>query len=382
MNGTVHAVAAQRVFDGVTLREDAAVVMGGMRIAAVMARSEVPATIPVRALPDGAVLTPGFIDIQVNGGGDVLFNDAPTADAIRAILAAHRRFGTTALLPTLISDKAEKMVAALAAVEAVAGVEPGVLGIHLEGPFLSPAKAGVHDARMFRRPTADDLAGITAPRRSVTLMTLAPEEVPARFIGKLAAAGVRVSLGHSMATYAQTRAAMAEGVSGFTHLFNAMRPLESREPGPIAAALESSAAYYGLIMDGIHVAPAMLRLAMRGAGRPILVTDAMPPVGGKRSSFKLNGEIIAVCEGRCTTADGRLAGACLDMATAVRNCVRLLDVPLTDALRFASTHPAEFLGLGNTLGRLAPGFRADMAALDGAAIEVLDTWVAGASGTA
>ncbi len=382
MNGTVHAVAAQRVFDGVTLREDAAVVMGGMRIAAVMARSEVPATIPVRALPDGAVLTPGFIDIQVNGGGDVLFNDAPTADAIRAILAAHRRFGTTALLPTLISDKAEKMVAALAAVEAVAGVEPGVLGIHLEGPFLSPAKAGVHDARMFHRPTADDLAAITAPRRSVTLMTLAPEEVPARFIGKLAAAGVRVSVGHSMATYAQTRAAMAEGVSGFTHLFNAMRPLESREPGPIAAALESSAAYYGLIMDGIHVAPAMLRLAMRGAGRLILVTDAMPPVGGKRSSFKLNGETITVCEGRCTTADGRLAGACLDMATAVRNCVRLLGVPLTDALRFASTHPAEFLGLGNTLGRLAPGFRADMAALDGAAIEVLDTWVAGASGTA
>jgi N-acetylglucosamine-6-phosphate deacetylase len=181
-----------------------------------------------------------------------------------------------------------------------------------------------------------------------------------------------------MATYAQTRAAMAEGVTGFTHLFNAMRPLDAREPGPIAAALESATAWYGLIVDGIHVAPAMLQLALRGAGKPILVTDAMPPVGGTRSSFALNGETVTVRDGRCTRADGRLAGACLDMASAVRNCVNLLGVPLTTALRFASTHPAEYLGLGHTLGKLAPGYRADMVALDGAAIEVLDTWVAGA----
>ena len=254
-----------------------------------------------------------------------------------------------------------------------------MLGIHLEGPFLSRAKPGVHDPRALRRPSAKDRATLAAPHKGVILVTLAPEEVPAQFIADLVAAGVRISLGHSMATYAQTQAAMAAGLTGFTHLFNAMRPLEAREPGPIAAALESAQAWYGMIVDGVHVAPPMLRLALRGAGHPILVTDAMPPVGGKRSSFTLNGETITVRDGRCVTNDGTLAGAYLDMAGAVRNCVRLLDLPLTDALRFASTHPAEFLGLGKTLGRLAPGCRADMVALHGSTIAVLETWVAGAA---
>ena len=379
MNGRVHAVAARRVFDGMIVREDAAVMIDGDKIAAVVPRMQVPTRTPVRDLPESGWLAPGFVDIQVNGGGDVLFNDAPTPEAIRAIIAAHRKFGTTALLPTLISDTAEKMAVAMAAVESLVGVEPGVLGIHVEGPFLSRAKPGVHDPRALRRPSAKDRATLAAPHKGVILVTLAPEEVPAQFIADLVAAGVRISLGHSMATYAQTQAAMAAGLTGFTHLFNAMRPLEAREPGPIAAALELAQAWYGMIVDGVHVAPPMLRLALRGAGHPILVTDAMPPVGGKRSSFTLNGETIAVRDGRCVTNDGTLAGAYLDMAGAVRNCVRLLDLPLTDALRFASTHPAEFLGLGKTLGRLAPGCRADMVALDGSTIAVLETWVAGAT---
>jgi N-acetylglucosamine-6-phosphate deacetylase len=206
---------------------------------------------------------------------------------------------------------------------------------------------------------------------------LAPERVPDGFIAKLTAAGVRVALGHSMATYDQTCAAMAAGMTGFTHLFNAMRPLEAREPGPIGAALDSENAWYGLIVDDVHVAPAMLRLALRGAGRPILVTDAMPPVGGVRPSFVLNDEEVFVRNGRCARHDGTLAGACLDMATAVRNCVRLLRIPLVDALRFASAHPAQFLGLGDKLGRLAPGYRADMVELDSMTIEVRHTWVAG-----
>jgi N-acetylglucosamine-6-phosphate deacetylase len=378
MSGKVHAVAAGRVFDGVALREDCAVLMEGTAITAVVPRGQVPQTTPTLELPEHAWLAPGFIDIQVNGGGDVLFNDEPTPRAIRSIVAAHRKFGTTSMLPTLISDRPEKMAAALTAVESLVGIEPGVLGIHLEGPFLSPQKPGVHDPQALRKPTADDLALLTAPRKGAIVVTLAAEEVPLEFISALAAAGVHISLGHSMASYAQTRQAMAAGLTCFTHLFNAMRPLESREPGPIAAALETDQAWYGLIVDGVHVAPAMLRLALRGRGSPILVTDAMPPVGGTQSSFKLYGETIFVREKRCVRSDGRLAGAYLDMASAVRNCVKLLDVPLTDALRFASTHPADMLGLGDTLGKLAPGFRADMVALDGATMDALETWVAGA----
>jgi N-acetylglucosamine-6-phosphate deacetylase len=269
------------------------------------------------------------------------------------------------------------MIAAVDAVDQISGTDPSVLGIHLEGPFLSPQKKGVHDVRHIRPPSAHELDMIMAPRRGLTLVTLAPEQVPPDFIGKLTSAGVRVALGHSMATYAQTREAIAAGMTGFTHLFNAMRGLDSREPGPIAAALDCADVWYGLIVDGVHVAPAMLRLALRGRSRPILVTDAMPPVGGSRATFTLNGDQVSVRDGRCTRRDGRLAGSCLDMASAVRNCVQLVGVALTDALRFASLHPAEFLGLEGELGRIAPGLRADMVAIDCETIEVHHTWVAG-----
>jgi N-acetylglucosamine-6-phosphate deacetylase len=373
----LYAIGADHLFDGAVVRERTAVVMDGARILDLVPTTDLPRTTSIRAMPEGAWLAPGFIDLQVNGGGDVLFNDQPSAQSARTIAAAHRRRGTTGLLPTLISDSAEKMQRALEAVNALVGSEPGILGLHLEGPYLSPEKPGVHDRRQFRQPSPDELAMLTAPRDGVLLVTLAPEIVPAGFIAQLVASGIRVSLGHSMASYQQTRAAMAEGLTGFTHLFNAMRPLSSREGGPIAQALESPDAWYGLIVDGVHVDPAMLRLALRGLGHPMLVSDAMPPVGGHRSSFRLHGDTIAVRDGYCVRDDGTLAGTVLDMAAAVKNCVRLLGVPLPDALRFASTHPATFLGLGQTLGRLASGYRADLVAFDETDMTVLSTWIAG-----
>jgi len=373
----LHAIAADHVFDGTRVREHAAVVVDGSRIAELVPTTELPRDIATHVLPEGAWLAPGFIDLQVNGGGDVLFNDQPTAHGIRTIAAAHRRFGTTSLLPTLITDSLEKTRLALDAANAIATQEPGILGVHLEGPYLSPEKPGVHDPRQIRQPGPDDLALLTAPRNGVLLVTLAPEMVPAGFIARLVGAGVRVSLGHSMATYRQTQAAMAEGLTGFTHLFNAMRPLASREGGPIAQALESPNAWYGLIVDGVHVDPAMLRLALRGLGHPMLVTDAMPPVGGSRPAFNLHAELISVRDGRCLTDDGTLAGTALDMASAVKNCMSLLGVPLPDALRFASTHPAAFLGLADMLGTLARGYRADLVAFEPNAMTVLTTWVAG-----
>lgn len=376
----LHAIAADHVFDGTAVHERAAVIVDGARIADLVPTTDLPRTISTRTLPEGAWLAPGFVDLQVNGGGDVLFNDQPTVEGVRAIAAAHRRRGTTALLPTLISDSAEKMRLAMEAVNAAIGSEPSILGLHLEGPYLSPEKPGVHDRSQIRQPSPGELAMLTAQRKGVLLVTLAPEVVPPGFIAQLVAASIRVSLGHSMASYRQTRAAMAEGLSGFTHLFNAMRPLSSREGGPIAAALESPEAWYGLIADGVHVDPAMLRLALRGLGHPMLVSDAMPPVGGSRSSFNLHGDSITAQEGCCVRDDGTLAGTVLDMASAVRNCVRLLGVSLPDALRFASAHPAAFLGLGQTLGHLVAGSRADLVAFDPADVTVLATWVAGHEG--
>jgi N-acetylglucosamine-6-phosphate deacetylase len=375
--GKRHAIAADIVFDGAALHRDCAVVIDGVDIAFLRSRRDLPPNIPVRAMPPGTWLAPGFIDVQVNGGGDVLFNDSPTPDGILAIAAAHRRYGTTGLLPTLISDTPEKMQRASEAIAAAMRACPGVLGIHFEGPFLSPERAGVHDPAMFRTPDESDLKLLTIPRGGATLVTLAPECVPPGFVAALVRAGIRVALGHSMASYEQTSAALAEGLTGFTHLFNAMRPLAARDPGPIAAALENPRAYYGLIVDGEHVAPAMLRLALRGAGHAMLVTDAMPPVGGSRGAFRLCGKDIVVRDGRCATGDGVLAGSALDMEGAVRNCVRLLGIGLPEALRLATATPAAFLGLADRIGHLAPGCRADIVALDPDGVRVLATWVAG-----
>lgn len=371
-----HAIAADTVFDGTIVHRDQAVIVQGSRILRLESRDRIPAGIRAETLPEGAWLAPGFIDMQVNGGGDVLFNNKPDAEAVATIVAAHRTFGTTSLLPTLITDTREKMKAAIDAVRNAAN-HPGVLGIHFEGPFLSPEKPGVHHPDLIRQPDADDLEIITSLREGVTLVTLAPEMVPPGFIAQLARSGLRISLGHSMATYAQTKAAIAEGLTGFTHLFNVMRPLASREPGPIAAALENPNVWFGMIVDGEHVDPAMLRLALRGMAHPMLVTDAMPPVGGSGSTFTLYDQTIGLSNGRLTRPDGTLAGAALDMAAAVRNCVKLLRVPLEKALRLASAEPAAFLGLGGTFGHIAPGYRADMVALAPEDVRVLETWVAG-----
>jgi N-acetylglucosamine-6-phosphate deacetylase len=371
------AIVPYRLFDGTSLHSGAAVLIDGERISQVVRMSDVPKGLPLVELPDGAWLAPGFIDLQVNGGGDVLFNDAPTPHGLRTILAAHRRFGTTSLLPTVISDSEETMRVASRAVSEAMRSEAGILGIHYEGPFLSPERPGVHDVAMLRTAEMRDVDLLTTLPRGITLVTVAPERVAAGFISALRAQNVRISLGHSNATYDQTRAAMADGLTCFTHLFNAMRPPAAREPGPIVAALESETTFYSLIVDGIHVAAPILQLALRGRGRPILISDAMPPVGGTKKGFRLYGNEIVVTNGRCTRTDGTLAGAVLDMASAVRNCVALLGVPLERALGFASAAPADFLGLGAQLGRIAPGYRADLVAFQPSDVSVLRTWVAG-----
>ena len=362
-------------------RDDLAVLVEGERIAALLP----PEHAAVRAAQAqdlaGALLVPGFIDTQVNGGGGALFNAAPTVETIRTIGAAHRRFGTTGFLPTLISDSTETLRAALAAVEQAfdEGV-PGLLGVHLEGPYLAPERKGVHDPKWFHVPGEEELALLCAPHRGVRLVTLAPERVPHELIARLAAAGVIVNAGHTAADHATIRAALAAGVRGFTHLFNAMTPLGSREPGVVGAALDDPGSWCGIIVDGHHVHPASLRsaVAAKPRGKTLLVTDAMPPVGADDPSYVLNGETIVVKDGICQTADGVLAGSALDMAAAVRNSVTMLGLPLDEAVRMASAYPADFLGLGASHGRIAVGYRADLVAMDGDCT-VQRSWIAGRS---
>ncbi|WP_062354198.1 N-acetylglucosamine-6-phosphate deacetylase [Pseudoxanthomonas mexicana] len=343
--------------------------------------------IAVEALPadavrqdlQGASLVPGFIDAQVNGGGGALFNNDTSVDAIRTIAEAHRRFGTTGLLPTLISDDAEVMARAVEATRAaIEAAVPGVLGIHLEGPYIAPARKGTHNAAKFRVPDDGEVAMATSLDNGVTLLTLAPEQVPADTIRVMVARGAIVVAGHTAATYEQIRAGIDAGVSGFTHLYNAMSPLQGREPGAVGAALEDDGCWCGVIVDGVHVHPASLRVALaaKPRGKVFLVTDAMPMVGSDDPSFDLYGETITAVDGVVRNAAGSLAGSALDMATAVRNSVHLVGLPLEEAARMASTYPAEFLGLGDTYGRIVPGWRADLVALD-SDLQVVGTWIGG-----
>ena len=356
-----------------------AVVIEEGRIAAVVAERDAPAG-TVRIDLDGAMLAPGFIDVQVNGGGGALFNDAPTLETIETIGRAHRRFGTAGFLPTLISDDLSVVREGIRAVDAAIEARmPGVLGIHIEGPFLNTTRKGIHDGSKIRELDDAGFETITGLAKGRTLVTLAPERTTPAMIRRLAEAGILVSAGHTNGSYEEIRAALDAGVTGFTHLFNAMSPLTSREPGAVGAALEDRTSWCGLIVDGRHIAPATMRVALRckPIDRFMLVTDAMPSVGMAEKSFMLQGQPIRVEDGVCVNADGTLAGSDLDMAGAVRNAVAMLGVGLDTALRMASRHPAAFLGLDDRLGRIAPGQTASLVALDDQ-LNVVRSWIDGA----
>ncbi|NRB13491.1 MAG: N-acetylglucosamine-6-phosphate deacetylase [Rhizobiales bacterium] len=313
------------------------------------------------------LLTAGFIDFQVNGGGGVLLNDQPTEQGLAAIIKAHRKFGTTSMLPTMISDTFEKMQTVVDATNRALNQNmPGLLGLHLEGPYFNIMRKGVHLPAMIRPIDDGVLELYKSLKNGILMVTLAPEQAPKGFIGQLRDAGILVYAGHTDATYEQIQTALAEGLSGFTHLYNAMSPLANREPGVVGAAIEDDDSFAGLILDNQHVANASAIIAIRAKkrGKICLVTDAMSPVGTNGENFKLYGQDISVKDDTCFTQQGTLAGSALDMASAVRNCHLGLGIELTESLRMASKYPADALGLSQKLGQLQPGFRADIVHLD------------------
>jgi N-acetylglucosamine-6-phosphate deacetylase len=377
------ALCEGRIFTGEETLEGRAVLLEGGRIRALVSERAVPQGAQRHSLR-GGLLAPGFVDVQVNGGGGVLFGAAPSHEGLLAVARAHRRFGTTGLLPTLISADRATLRAALEVVRRALAEPPApgaarALGLHVEGPFLSPERRGIHERSQLRAFEAEDLALLRSLPSGRVLVTLAPEAVPAGSVRQLSEAGVLVAAGHTQASYEELRAALREGLRGFTHLWNAMPPLAAREPGAVGAALCDPESWCAILADGIHVHPASLRIALaaKPRGRVLLATDAMPPVGCEgMQSFRLGAEEIRVSGGRCTNAEGRLAGSVLDMASAVRNAVALLGVPLEESLRMASSYPAAFLRLEAELGRIAPGLRADLVLLD-EELRVRETWVDG-----
>jgi N-acetylglucosamine-6-phosphate deacetylase len=377
----LYAITGARIFTGEEWLRDASLLVRDGIVERLAAAAPLPVDARVTNLA-GGFLAPGFVDLQVNGGGGVMLNDDPSVGTIRRICAAHAPFGTTALLATLITDTPAATEAALAAgVRAAAEKVPGFLGLHLEGPHLSQSRKGAHDPALIRAMEKVDRDRLIAARAGlpVLMTTVAPETVTPQQIAALAAAGVVVSLGHSDADFETARAAVVAGATQVTHLFNAMSQLQHREPGMVGAAIDSGEIDAGLIADGIHVDPHVIGMALRakrGPGRIFLVTDAMATIGTDMTEFTLNGRAIRRAGGRLTLADGTLAGADLDMISAVRFMHRDIGLPVEEALRMASLYPARAVGQQHRLGRIGEGRPASFAHLSDA-LEVRNVWIEG-----
>ena len=369
-------LSGARIFDGEKFLVDQAVVVEGERIAAIVPYAERPRG-AARDLA-GGLLAPGYIDVQVNGGGGVLFNEDPTPEAIARIAAAHRKHGTVGLLPTLVTDAPQVMAAAIAATREARRRTPATLGLHLEGPFLDPRRRGAHELKYIRDLAPDDVETIVDANCGAVMVTLAPNRVGAESIAELARHGVLVSLGHSEASYEEARAAIQAGARAFTHLFNAMSASVGREPGMVGAALDLADAFVGIIADGHHVHEANLRIALAAKRRDsfMLISDAMPPAAGGPDHFDLQGRRVTCANGCLRLDDGTLAGSVLTMDEAVRYVVNVVGLDLGDALAMASRVPATFLRRDKELGHIAPGHFASLVHLDDE-LRVLETWIEG-----
>jgi N-acetylglucosamine-6-phosphate deacetylase len=374
------AITADTIFDGDTWHGGSALVVRGGVVEGIVDAADLPAGAEIVSA-DG-MLVPGFVDLQVNGGGGIMLNDRQDVEAIRTICAAHARFGTTALLPTLITDTPEITRTAIeAGAEAGRRKVPGFLGLHLEGPHLSMARKGAHDPRLIRPMDDAAEAALVAAQEKVPVLltTVAPESVEPARIERLVKAGIVVSLGHSDTSYLQAIACAEAGASMATHLFNAMSQITNREPGLAGAAIDSGRFFAGIIADGIHVDPATIRIAVKAKGAPgrlFLVTDAMATIGTDMASFTLNGRKITRTGGRLTLDDGTLAGADLDMISAVRFMHRTIGVELSEALRMASLYPAQAMRVDGLHGRLAKGARADIVHLS-KGLDICGVWIGG-----
>jgi len=377
------AIIGAQVFDGEKLLDNMAIVINDEQIMAVVAADQLTDSVDITEL-NGGIIAPGFIDLQVNGGGGVMFNNHPTSAGLKRMIDGHRATGTTAMLPTLISDSAELHKRAIAAIHACSPERPGLLGVHIEGPFFSLERRGAHLAGYIRAPEAADidwLCSLASPAGQDNLnvmVTLAPERCQAGQIQRLSEAGIRVCAGHSNATSEQIDAALSEGLQGFTHLYNAMRPLQGREPGVVGAALNDPDSYCGIIVDGHHVHPTAIQLAYKSKprGKLYLVTDAMATVGSADKSFEIYGETVREENGRIVNAEGRLAGSAIGMIEAVKLAHQLAELPLIECLRMASLYPAQFIEQDHKLGRIRSDYRADLVHFNTNFV-VQNTWVAG-----
>lgn len=367
---------AEQLFDGKTLHENHPISIEDGKI---IAFDTVKGAIENKV---SGLLTAGFIDTQVNGGGGYLLNQDTNLHTLKAMTNAHAKFGTSSLLPTLITSDVNKIEQTANLIStALAQNTPGIIGVHFEGPHISEPKKGIHSSQQIRGISQQELDIYCRDDLGIKVVTLAPESVDCDIIKTLVASNVHVCLGHSNATFAQTQAALAAGASGFTHLFNAMSALESREPNMVGAALLDEQSWCGLILDGHHVHPSTAKLAykVKAAHKMMLVTDSMSTIGSEQTHLQFDGHQISLTGDKLTSNTGQLAGSALNMITAVNNAVKMLNIPFIDALKMASLYPAQFLGIADSYGQLSIGSNADLTLLSSthSSPHIVNTWIGG-----
>ena len=371
------ALLGSQIFCGELFYDDHALLVDGKSIVDIVDKNNIPENFNKMELDQG-ILAPGFIDLQVNGGGGVLFNNSPNKESLNTIIKAHQFFGTTSVMPTVISDSLEVLEQCIKTVTEEIKNNSSLLGIHIEGPFFNTKYRGVHQKQYISTINSDYLNLFESLKGFPVMLTLAPECISSQQLKHLTSLGIKTLAGHSDASYDELDDAIKNGLDGFTHLFNAMSQISAREPGVVGAALHFENTFASIIVDLHHVHPSLIQLAyqLKPTGKLFFISDSMATINHGKPSFELYDEVVNESDGRLVNSEGKLAGSSITQIDAVKNAYQKCNIPLNQALAMASRYPAEYLGIENHLGSLKPGYRADLVHFD-SNFKVHNAWVSG-----
>ena len=371
------ALLGSQIFCGERFYDDHALLVEGKSIVDIVDKNNTPDNFNKIELDQG-ILAPGFIDLQVNGGGGVLFNNSPNKESLNTIIKAHQFFGTTSVMPTVISDSLEVLEQCIKTVTEEIKNNSSLLGIHIEGPFFNTKYRGVHQKQYISAINSDYLNLFESLKGFPVMLTLAPECISSQQLKHLTSLGIKTLAGHSDATYDELDDAIKNGLDGFTHLFNAMGQISAREPGVVGSALHFENTFASIIVDLHHVHPSLIQLAyqLKPKGKLFFISDSMATINHGKPSFELYDEVVNESDGRLVNSEGKLAGSSITQIDAVKNVYQKCNIPLNQALAMASRYPAEYLGIENHLGSLKPGYRADLVHFD-SNFKVHNVWVSG-----
>jgi len=371
------ALLGSQIFCGELFYDDHALLVDGKSIVDIVDKNNIPENFNKMELDQG-ILAPGFIDLQVNGGGGVLFNNSPNKESLNTIIKAHQFFGTTSVMPTVISDSLEVLEQCITTVTEEIKNNSSLLGIHIEGPFFNTKYRGVHQKQYISTINSDYLNLFESLKGFPVMLTLAPECISSQQLKHLTSLGIKTLAGHSDASYDELDDAIKNGLDGFTHLFNAMSQISAREPGVVGSALHFENTFASIIVDLHHVHPSLIQLAyqLKPTGKLFFISDSMATINHGKPSFELYDEVVNESDGRLVNSEGKLAGSSITQIDAVKNAYQKCNIPLNQALAMASRYPAEYLGIANHLGFLKPGYRADLVHFD-SNFKVHNAWVSG-----